>query len=190
MGRTPWSDRSTVEGGKSLSASEMMTKEALDVLKLTEWWRKVWTSEKYLEVFIKYWWTKEGRKIANIYYEVKRSETGSIYVQLSYIRTFAPDEEITYPVELTTTPCNFGGVRYWFLCPLVVDGKACRRRVGKLYLPWGSRYFGCRTCHDLTYRSCKEHNKVDRERPVEVSSHIEIPPKVVNLLKVKESLFL
>jgi hypothetical protein len=30
--------------------------------------------------------------------------------------------------------------------------------VGKLYLPPGARYFGCRRCHELTYRSCQEHD--------------------------------
>ena len=28
--------------------------------------------------------------------------------------------------------------------------------MGKLYLPPGGRYFGCRHCHDLTYRSRQE----------------------------------
>ena len=30
--------------------------------------------------------------------------------------------------------------------------------MGKLYLPPGARYFGCRRCHELTYRSCQEHD--------------------------------
>jgi hypothetical protein len=64
-----------------------------------------------------------------------------------------------YPIAFTATRCNFGGVRYWFICPLVIDGKPCRRRVAKLYLPPGGKYFGCRHCYNLTYRSCKEHDK-------------------------------
>jgi hypothetical protein len=36
-----------------------------------------------------------------------------------------------------------------------------RSRVGKLYLPLGSRYFGCRHCHELTYASCQESHKYD-----------------------------
>jgi hypothetical protein len=28
-----------------------------------------------------------------------------------------------------------------------------------LYLPPGGRYFGCRLCHRLTYRSVQEHDK-------------------------------
>jgi len=68
-------------------------------------------------------------------------------------------EEYKYEVNLTTTNCNYGSVRYWFECPLSVNGEECGRRVGKLYLPPGSKYFGCRHCHNLTYRSQKEHDK-------------------------------
>ncbi len=52
-----------------------------------------------------------------------------------------------YTVSLVTTPCNFGGIRYWFACPL------CSRRVGGLYLVLGDAYFVCRGCNNLTYRS-------------------------------------
>jgi hypothetical protein len=68
-------------------------------------------------------------------------------------------EPYDYRVLLTTTRPRFGGLRWWFVCPLVVRGYACERRVGKLYLPPGSRYFGCRHCHELTYRSAQEHDK-------------------------------
>jgi hypothetical protein len=64
-----------------------------------------------------------------------------------------------YRVGLEATRPRFGGLRWWFLCPLVVRGVPCGRRVGKLYLPPGGRYFGCRHCHDLTYRSAQEHDK-------------------------------
>ncbi len=66
-----------------------------------------------------------------------------------------------YPVQLSTTPLPWGGVRYWFVCPLIKEGITCKRRVGVLYLPPGGRYFGCRHCYDLTYRSCQESHKYD-----------------------------
>jgi hypothetical protein len=53
------------------------------------------------------------------------------------------------------------GLRWWFVCPLIGQGRTCARRVGKLYLPPGSRYFGCRHCHELTYTSCQESRKHD-----------------------------
>ena len=56
-----------------------------------------------------------------------------------------------YRVYLTATPCHFGGQRYWFQCPL----NTCNRRVGVLYMANG--LFGCRHCHNLTYRSKNEY---------------------------------
>jgi len=63
---------------------------------------------------------------------------------------------------LQTTPTAIGGMRWWFTCALLVSGRSCGRRVSKLCLPPGSRYFGCRRCHDLTYASCQESHKYDR----------------------------
>jgi hypothetical protein len=68
---------------------------------------------------------------------------------------------LDYTVRLTTTSPRFGGLRFWFTCPLTVNGRRCGRRVGKLYLPLGAPYFGCRACHQLTYRSCQESHKND-----------------------------
>lgn len=58
-----------------------------------------------------------------------------------------------YPIPLTTTDLPWGGVRWWFICPLTCNGRYCGRRVRKLYLPPGRVYYGCRHCYDLTYRS-------------------------------------
>jgi hypothetical protein len=33
--------------------------------------------------------------------------------------------------------------------------------VGKLYLPPGAGYYGCRHCHELTYTSCQESHQYD-----------------------------
>ena len=71
-------------------------------------------------------------------------------------------------ISLTTTPCHYGGVRHWFLCPAVVDGVLCENRVGMLYLPPGGELFGCRHCYGLTYESCQQSHKYDR-----VMEHLE-----------------
>lgn len=65
-------------------------------------------------------------------------------------------------VRMVTTPAAFGGVRWWFTCPLARGGVACGRRTGKLYLPPHARLFGCRTCHELTYRSAQQSHKAER----------------------------
>ncbi|MHC4269878.1 MAG: hypothetical protein ACYSWS_04665 [Planctomycetota bacterium] len=63
-------------------------------------------------------------------------------------------------VRFVSTPCYYGGQRWWFICPLVVNGEVCGRRVGVLYLG-GGEYFGCRHCYDLTYLCQKESGKYD-----------------------------
>ena len=40
--------------------------------------------------------------------------------------------------------------------PLCRAGRPCGRRCGKLYLPPGGTYFGCRVCYDLSYASQRE----------------------------------
>ncbi len=81
------------------------------------------------------------------------------YVKLNYTITDRNSGEKTdydYKVQLTTTPCRYGGVRYWFICPLNINGVYCGRRVGTLFLAPGGRYFGCRHCYNLSYESRNE----------------------------------
>ncbi len=62
------------------------------------------------------------------------------------------EQTISYPIYLVTTKCNYGGARYWFICPLLKkDGHPCGQRVGVLYLM--GKYFGCRKCGELFYDS-------------------------------------
>ena len=62
-------------------------------------------------------------------------------------------------IALVTTPCRFGGERFWFACP------GCGRRVGKVYLPCvmyvnNARVsdFLCRHCYPLTYEQRRERD--------------------------------
>ena len=68
-------------------------------------------------------------------------------------------EERDYTVSLEYTPCNYGGHRPWFRCPAVVDGRPCRRRCRKLYLPPRGSVFACRECYDLGYTSSRTSGK-------------------------------
>jgi hypothetical protein len=61
--------------------------------------------------------------------------------------------QVNTVIRLVTTQPPLGGLRWWFTCPLMVNGVPCGRRVRKLHRR--ARYFGCRICHDLTYRSCQ-----------------------------------
>jgi hypothetical protein len=65
----------------------------------------------------------------------RRCRKGPRRVELSYSR--GPEghkEDVSYAVPLSWTPCNFGGSRPWFVCPGVLEGVSCGRRVAKLYL--------------------------------------------------------
>jgi hypothetical protein len=72
------------------------------------------------------------------------------------------DGALEYEIALERTACRLGGFRYWFVCPVVKDEIYCGNRVGKLYLPPGGKFFGCRQCYDLTYESCQRSHKYDR----------------------------
>ena len=56
-----------------------------------------------------------------------------------------------YEIPISTSPCRYGGKRYWLTCPWYKNGKYCGRRISILYLL--NDYFACRHCHNLTYAS-------------------------------------
>jgi hypothetical protein len=78
-------------------------------------------------------------------FEILQGYSG-LAVRLAYT---SDGVDCTYSIPITATRPNFGGRRFWFLCP----GQGCGRRVGKLYKPRWGRYWLCRHCYNLTYRS-------------------------------------
>jgi len=142
--------------GRWLTHSKAVTVE--DCLNLdTGLWKRdgiLWSADSRAGSL---YWTSEGSKepAATIGYEVKDLDNYSPCVRLFY--TIVPsNERMDYRVALCRTYPYFGGVRWWFICPLVINDQPCNHRVRKLYIPPGSRYFGCRHCHRLTYRSVQE----------------------------------
>jgi hypothetical protein len=106
-------------------------------------------------------WTSAstGEERASIDFEI--NTTGAElppYVRLHY-RLTKNGENLDYNVSLATTRPDWGGLRWWFICPLSVNGHTCGRRVRKLYLPRGGKYYGCRHCHDLSYESRRNDGK-------------------------------
>lgn len=65
--------------------------------------------------------------------------------------------KFNYRVDLRTTRPYFGGLRWWFTCPL------CQRRAQKLYRPPFGDHFGCRHCYSLSYES-RSYSAIDRSR--------------------------
>jgi len=104
------------------------------------------------------WMNSYGERTASIGISVSTLDHED-YVQFRYSITDLDTGEKSsydYKVQLATTPCNLGGVRWWFICPLTTNGVCCGRRVGKLYLPLGGKYYGCRHCYELSYESRNE----------------------------------
>ena len=55
---------------------------------------------------------------------------------------------VAQSVQITRTPCPYGGSRQWFTCP------CCARRVALLYLRSG--HFACRQCQSVAHASQSE----------------------------------
>ena len=101
-------------------------------------------------------WMKGEKETGSLGYRVlgdERPETLRVFYTIN--KRSGNSDDLDYRINLVTTPLYWGSVRYWFECPL--DG--CGRRVGCLYLPPGGRYFACRHCYDLSYRSQSEWHR-------------------------------
>jgi hypothetical protein len=106
------------------------------------------------------WRNSLGKEVSSVGFWVAGDLSGNCTLRFSYTASIrGKDVPVEYTVQTVTGPCGFVRFRRWFLCPLEVHGVPCRRRVSKLYLPPGAKYFGCRHCYNLTYRSRKKHNK-------------------------------
>lgn len=101
---------------------------------------------------------------SSIGFSVERENWGTpqetAFIKLQYTHTSQwtnEKENMNYKVDLTTAPCNYGGARYWFICPLTKNGKYCGRRVGVLYSV--GKWFGCRHCGEIAYAKQMEGGK-------------------------------
>ena len=104
-------------------------------------------------------WSCGGQPSGSIGYKASMEETGQEHLELHYTNTRqGKREEKRQTVWLTHTMPNYGGRRWWMLCP--VNG----RRVGKLYLPQDGDVFASRQAWRLGYQSQRD---APRDRPFE-----------------------
>lgn len=101
---------------------------------------------------------RNGKKMTSISVRVEVSQLRLTY---THQRNSGISDNLDYPVRLQMTSCHYGGVRYWFACP--ADG--CGRRVAILYRDRGGKYFACRHCYQLAYKSQREtaSDRADRK---------------------------
>jgi hypothetical protein len=133
-GRSSGSGRGTVESCRSIDVNRLLREGCL-----SSGWQGGWQ------------WTRDGERVASI---TLHMESECLVLSYRYRLGDGDWEDITEPVPIVRVPCRFGGSRPYFLCPGVVKGIACGRRVAKLYGP--GRYFLCRNCYRLAYASQSE----------------------------------
>lgn len=91
-------------------------------------------------------WSRNGKPEANIDTQVHTDHVKLIYQAR---QNDGEPQNMNYPVRLAWTPCNYGGQRAWWLCPVA----GCGRRVAVLY---GGAVFACRHCQKLAYKCQRE----------------------------------
>ena len=148
MGRRPWSTRFTVEQCHKLTISSLCA-GGLFLLPLHSTFTVTWNNSP----------SPERVELTAQLMQRTHSEWVLIVTQ-TVTHPLAEATVSRYSIPITRLPCNYGGWRYLFLCPQVLDGRLiCRRRVTKLYRPPGQSRFGCRDYFNLTYSSTQQHDK-------------------------------
>ncbi len=104
-------------------------------------------------------WTRHGETEpwAEVEFRLElRPHGGTAWLRYDIDHDSGPTGPQEYPVQMVTTPCRFGGQRWWWLCP------ATGRQVSKLYLPNGGTRFLSRGpgAYRLAYAS-QRHGRVN-----------------------------
>ena len=97
-------------------------------------------------------WTRNGKRVSSIGFRMVGNQLTLDYRHRSYGGEW---EDVKEHVLVVRNPCRFGGTRPYFICPGVINGVVCSRRVVMLYAH-GNYYF-CRHCYRLKYSSQYEN---------------------------------
>lgn len=135
--------------GHPMWKGKKSTVEACKELDIGSWQRKGYFDNA--PVSLTFSWNRGDRSLGSIGVAVLNRNSIRLHYDSWIGDNRSNAKSLDYPIPVSWTECNFGGKRPWFICPGMVNGQACRRRVAKLYLD-GS-YFLCRHCHDLTYET-------------------------------------
>jgi hypothetical protein len=100
-------------------------------------------------------WRSGAETLATVGFGSTTYSDGTATLWLRYVVDGKP---MYYTVTLVSTVPNYGGRRWWFICPIK------KIRVAKLYLPPGATTFASRQTYSLTYRSCQRPFRPDRTR--------------------------
>ena len=153
--------KATVDDGLTLCVNDLVRKRALIPGALTSGgWH----------------WSFSGREPhARIGYAADMRHPGMETLRLIYT---TDGQSVNYLIWLVSTSPHFGGKRWWFVCPIVRRDGTPPRRVAKLHLPRGARYFASRRAYDLTYTSCRESGQF-RRLYASIAAEVGISPDAV-----------
>ena len=158
-GRPSRSGRGKVESSRSIDVSRLCKAGFLLPGRMRDWQ-----------------WKQYGEKIASIRILPEPDRLHLFY----RVRIASGEwESIEETVRIVRVTCPFGGARPYFICPGVVKGIACGRRVAKLY--GLARYFLCRHCYCLSY-SCQRESAYERaaRRAGKIRSRLRWEPGILN----------
>ncbi len=105
-----------------------------------------------------WFWSRDGERFATIGYEWDATADNGGRLTLIYSANGVP---VRQTIPLVQSRPRFGGLRWWFLCPVLFDGGE-QRRVRAIFLPPGQRHFGSRIAYGLNYRSQKESRSLPK----------------------------
>jgi len=107
-------------------------------------------------------WSNQWGEKFSVSVLMNTEDPADSFLNLNYTiteRDTGEKKDFDYKVKMIQLRCNYGGGRWWFLCPYEnFWGLMCGKKVYKLYLPPRRQYFGCRHCHNLTYSDRQDHN--------------------------------
>jgi hypothetical protein len=148
IGRRPWTTRLTVEDSFALDIGQLVRAGVFDAEP---------------GILCSHSWNDGlGNALRRVTFRVMPDRTGALAVHFYHpvpAELGSPARIQQQIVQMTTTNCNFGGMRRWFRCSLVKNGYPCGTRAQILYATPHEILFGCRKCHDLTYESAQKHDK-------------------------------
>src|SRR5688500_6985256 len=108
-GRPGGHGRDTVEGCRSIDVNRLHKAGCLQ----PGWWGG-WQ------------WTRDGERVAWINL---RAEVDGLHLSYRVSIGGGEWEDVAESVRIVRVPCRLGGARPYFICPGIVNGIACRRRV-------------------------------------------------------------
>lgn len=106
------------------------------------------------------YWSRNGERTASIGHSFDLRDPDNAWLKLTYRWTPSGGEprDVEQHIWLTYTRPNYGGRRWWMLCPFTGE------RIGKLHLPPGGEKFASRKAWRLGYHS---QRVARRDRPFE-----------------------